>query len=134
MHSSLRLEEIFENILLYLDRKTIAALGQTCRTFHEPSLDALWFHLSSLTPLVKTLPRDLWKIDERQNFNNIVIQRPMGLEDWTTFRRNARRVRSLKIFSEQPEEAAIFALVSTPPDPSYLFPNLRQLHWIDWLE
>jgi hypothetical protein len=43
-------------------RRAFAGLARTCRLFHEPALDRLWCYLSSLGPLVKCMPSDLWKV------------------------------------------------------------------------
>ncbi|KAH7906746.1 hypothetical protein BJ138DRAFT_1015725 [Hygrophoropsis aurantiaca] len=124
MHPCLRLGEIIQIILSYLDLKATTSLARTCQTFQEPSLNIIWSKLDNITPLVRTLPPDLWKIEKYPN--KYVFARPMGLEDWTIFHRNARRVRSLRLLCHR-GTSAIFTSLSAPPDPSYLFPNLRQL-------
>lgn len=54
-------------IFLERDRCTLAALARTCRTFHDPALDILWYELSSLLPLLSTLPPDLCVITRENN-------------------------------------------------------------------
>lgn len=64
MHSSLLITEIFQNILDILIMEgaegTIASLARTCRTFHDASLDILWFEQLGLLHLVRCMPSDLW--------------------------------------------------------------------------
>lgn len=45
---------------------TLAKLARTCRMFSEPSLSALWRVQSSLIPLLRTMPDDLWKMDDNK--------------------------------------------------------------------
>jgi len=44
-------------------KKTLLALALTCKSFTGPALDLLWRHLGGLEPLIKCLPRSLWKQD-----------------------------------------------------------------------
>lgn len=36
-------------------------LAMTCQTFRQPALDTLYRNLNDMGPLIKCLPRDLWK-------------------------------------------------------------------------
>ena len=40
---------------------TLAALARTCKLFMEPSLNALWRSLTTMGPLMKTLPLSVWE-------------------------------------------------------------------------
>jgi hypothetical protein len=44
-------------------KKSLAALAQTCLALREPALDALWYELDDLLPLVKCMPHDLLGLD-----------------------------------------------------------------------
>lgn len=78
MHRSLILPEIFRRILDFLEvvpyddfyasdsqlrchNASTARLARTCRSFLEPSLDALWKRQLTLAPLMKTLPDDAYE-------------------------------------------------------------------------
>lgn len=79
MHRCLWISEIVVNIAeeVLLDEEwevpaswdTLAKLARTCRMFSEPSLNALWRFQSSLMPLLRTMPDDLWNMDE----DNIIM-------------------------------------------------------------
>ncbi|KAG1837625.1 hypothetical protein DFJ58DRAFT_620385, partial [Suillus subalutaceus] len=44
-----------------IGNKTLVALALTCKSFTEPALKLLWQDLPGLAPLIKCLPRSLWK-------------------------------------------------------------------------
>lgn len=41
-------------------RPTAAALAQTCRSFLEPALNAVWSNLYNLSTILQVMPKDLW--------------------------------------------------------------------------
>jgi hypothetical protein len=43
------------------DKRTVIAFAYTCRAFGSPAFDRLWYHLTSLRPLLKCLPGDSWE-------------------------------------------------------------------------
>ena len=43
---------------------SLAKLAQTCLAFSEPALNALWYELDDLLPLIQCMPCDLWSIGE----------------------------------------------------------------------
>jgi hypothetical protein len=43
-------------------KRSLAAFAQTCSAFSEPALDALWYELHDVLPLVQCMPRDLWEL------------------------------------------------------------------------
>ena len=47
-------------------RPTAVALAQTCRSFLEPALNAVWFNLYDILRLLQVMPRDLWRLDKRK--------------------------------------------------------------------
>lgn len=47
--------------------ETLAALARTSRLFQEPALDCLWSELSTIAPLVKCMPSDLWREERVPN-------------------------------------------------------------------
>jgi hypothetical protein len=67
MHRCLLIPEIVYLLCLELGNvsaeASLAAFAQTCLVFSEPALDALWYELYDLQPLVKCMPRDLWEVE-----------------------------------------------------------------------
>jgi hypothetical protein len=68
MHRCLLISEIIHLICAELGgvcaKKSLAGLAQTCLAFREPALDALWYELHGLLPLVRCMPQDLWVEDD----------------------------------------------------------------------
>lgn len=66
MHRSLQIPEILSEILASIspesqkDRASQAAMARTCKLFYEPAMNALWFKINSITPLLKCLPQYTW--------------------------------------------------------------------------
>lgn len=62
MHDALWIEEVFLCIVEALNpgtlgaRSTLSALARTCKTFHEPAIDALWYTQTSLGPILRLVP------------------------------------------------------------------------------
>lgn len=54
--------EIFRNICCFSACADLASLAQCCRAFQEAALDALWYKLYDLNPLLRCLPHDALKI------------------------------------------------------------------------
>lgn len=44
--------------------KSLVALSLSCKTLCAYALDALWFSVSSLVPLLQCFPSDVWGQDE----------------------------------------------------------------------
>jgi len=44
-------------------KASAAALARCCKTLQEPVLDALWEHQEGLTPLLESLPGDVWNTE-----------------------------------------------------------------------
>jgi hypothetical protein len=67
MHRCLLIPEIVCLVCLELRNEhpdaSLAAFAQTCLVFSEPALNALWYELYDLQPLVKCMPRDLWEVE-----------------------------------------------------------------------
>uniref|UniRef100_A0A8H7Y8G1 Uncharacterized protein n=1 Tax=Psilocybe cubensis TaxID=181762 RepID=A0A8H7Y8G1_PSICU len=69
MHHCLQVTEILDLILTDLfesregphSRGDLLSVGLTCQDFLEVALDILWGTQTSLVPLIKTLPCNLWK-------------------------------------------------------------------------
>ena len=63
-HPCLNIQEILTNIFEHVpERATLAALARTCKTFSDPALDSLWYSQSSVIPLIKCLPSDVYILE-----------------------------------------------------------------------
>ncbi|KAG1747938.1 uncharacterized protein EDB91DRAFT_1115613 [Suillus paluster] len=102
MHPCLRLEEILQEIFKHADYRS----------------------LTVLEPLIERLPHDLWSTKS----GALVIWGPLRRQDWEVFARCSRRVRSLRLrwFAS---DVQLYRALSSPPDPSFLLPNLRTFTW-----
>ncbi|KAJ7635270.1 hypothetical protein FB45DRAFT_1057140 [Roridomyces roridus] len=70
MERTLHIPELLDIICAYLvpdkahllgrGRGDLAALARTCKTFHDPALDALWRIQFELAPALSLFPEDLW--------------------------------------------------------------------------
>jgi hypothetical protein len=93
--------------------QTLYSIALTCRSFQDPALDLLWYSQTSLVPLFKTLPRDLWdvgttedlvdgasrlaRIRTRAKTQNLRFVRNPMPNDWIRFNTYASRIRMLEI-------------------------------------
>jgi hypothetical protein len=75
MHRALWIPEVVAMIVEHTKLKhCIFALAQTCHTFTEPALDALW-KVPPLWYLAKTMSDNLWTIETSD------VKLPLGFED-----------------------------------------------------
>ncbi|KAI6011289.1 hypothetical protein EDC04DRAFT_2609953 [Pisolithus marmoratus] len=119
---------IFRNIK---DRSTLCALARTCRAFHEPAMNLIWESLTSFEPILRNLSSAsvVSKLDARPC---LTLSRPLNDNDWNIVRRLSSRVRRFRVlFDPVPHylNTALpwFGCLTSPQDPSSLFPNLREL-------
>jgi len=80
MHRSLLISEVVANICYELAGYhhpicpgSLAAFAATCRAMSEPALDVLWHAQSSLGPLLRCMPSDLWEAIERENGKTYLV-------------------------------------------------------------
>ncbi|KAG1823645.1 uncharacterized protein BJ212DRAFT_695444 [Suillus subaureus] len=113
-------------------RQSLLTLALTCKSFTGPALDLLWRHLGGLEPLIKCLPRSLWKQDEKK----LEFQRTMTLGDWSIFCKYNYRVHSLVnqcqgsfMNDEMICGTEIWHALTCPPFSLPLLPNLTSLTW-----
>ncbi|KIK98960.1 hypothetical protein PAXRUDRAFT_823302 [Paxillus rubicundulus Ve08.2h10] len=151
MHNALHIQEILSNVFnrVCTDRggfewqpnlnPSLAALARTCRAFQEPALDALWFQLDDLTPLLKCLTKDVWTlfatVQTSQCRTEVIgIRRALSESEWGILQSYTRRIRviaSINSPTGQLAETTMQALCY-PPMVSPLFPNLYRLKWNDF--
>ncbi|KAJ7725432.1 hypothetical protein DFH07DRAFT_970875 [Mycena maculata] len=105
--------------------KDLAALARTCKTFHNPALDALWKDQYSLFPALRCLPDDIW--------DRSVFKRALVPADWEHAMTYWARIRTFQIFSFSPSEISPDAceMLRLCCPGEYLFPNLREIHWLE---
>ncbi|KAF9233797.1 hypothetical protein BU15DRAFT_53405 [Melanogaster broomeanus] len=110
---------------------TLAALARTCRAFKELALNALWFDLQDLSPLVECLPRDSWECDPACEPIYRFI-RPLTETEWCTLRGYARRIRALgAVVTYRTLDATSIRILCHPPTTDPLFPNIQRVVWSD---
>lgn len=77
-HSIWALNEIVNSIAanLVIDRATVdaVALASCCSSFVEPVLCEVWRSLSSLAPLVKCFPPEIWEIKDGKLASSTKVQ------------------------------------------------------------
>ncbi|TFY65450.1 hypothetical protein EVJ58_g1977 [Rhodofomes roseus] len=145
MHRALTIQELVCLIAGEVDGKhALRALALTCRAFHEPALDGLWFFPNDgLVNLVKVLPTDLWEVAgiSETGQETLTVReptRPTTQLDWERFDFYAHRIRGLDVVTKtnnlktslaQALSANLFHwLVSARPSHR-LLPNLTSLEW-----
>ena len=80
MHPCLRVDELVRLVAYELvastKKATAAALARCCTSLQDPVLDALWEAQEGLTPLLESLPKDVWDPDLYYTVcsDNIVIR------------------------------------------------------------
>ncbi|KAG5652647.1 hypothetical protein H0H81_004203 [Sphagnurus paluster] len=132
MQHCLSLPEIASIICGHLEDegsfKGLSALAQTSRTFSEPAQDAIWREISSLKPLIRCMPEDLWREnDDELDFDDAIqaFQRSILPTDWPRFERNAKRVRIINYLEDDEMESEDYQMLVLAAWARSLFPALR---------
>ncbi|KAF9043016.1 hypothetical protein BJ165DRAFT_1482261, partial [Panaeolus papilionaceus] len=138
------LREIFSNITpcpnrVNTKRCSCRAAALTCRAFSGPALDVLWQDLDSFMPIVLLIPR-LKRVTGGDNEDPCVwfADEALKLDDLTTMRAYARRVRRLYLYHSSPsnnnpemlsrvEPSTMMQLLNLFGPTHPLFPCLREL-------
>ncbi|KAF7986685.1 hypothetical protein HWV62_20194 [Athelia sp. TMB] len=93
----------------------LARLARTCRWMYEPSMDALWYNLNDISPLLWCFPQDVWDgSKEREHCGG----------SW--FRFEAETAKEGPNLLGQ-----IYCALDAAKPRDCLLPNLRRLHWQD---
>ncbi|KAI6141893.1 hypothetical protein BKA82DRAFT_4199709 [Pisolithus tinctorius] len=141
MHPCLRVYEILQLIFRCVeDRSTLCALARTCRTFNEPATALIWETLTAMEPILGQLSSArIVRISRYVHYWRhrylVRLSRPLTDNDWNIVRRLSSRVRRfhvsfIPVLREDYRNDHIpegFDFLASPPDPSFLFPNLRAL-------
>ncbi|KAG1885962.1 hypothetical protein F4604DRAFT_1951401 [Suillus subluteus] len=150
MHACLQISETLQAIFAKVTEVTASGvqpsyttlyyLALTCRTFRELALDALWAHIQETYVLAMCLPQGTRSqpvnLGIYVDSNCMRFLRPLVDDDWTTFQKYARRVRSLTfkkydVRHQRLHDSAALALLGSHPSPSPPFPLLQELYWFD---
>jgi hypothetical protein len=81
MHSCLKVQEIlwiiFDSLLNDAPGRestsAVISLAMTCHTFEDMALDVLWRTQVNLVPLIKCMPKDLWKEVPTSGFSRTLV-------------------------------------------------------------
>ena len=80
MHHCLSVDEILRLLAHSLvasgAKATTVGLACCCKSFEDPALDALWGTQDLLLPLLKSLPRDVWKVEAGQFVSLLAVFGP----------------------------------------------------------
>ncbi|KAJ7469577.1 hypothetical protein FB451DRAFT_1255036 [Mycena latifolia] len=138
MHRCLTILEIVEMICSNLEptsspaHKALAVLARTSPVFSGPALDVLWKTQTSLVPLLRCMPPDLFEISPSTDHWNRAwrLARPILATDWERSRIYASRVKSF-VFSYWSLRGMkdIMPVLGLSVPGGSLFPNLTKLRW-----
>ncbi|KAI5987413.1 hypothetical protein EDC04DRAFT_2614816 [Pisolithus marmoratus] len=135
MHRCLSVYDILQLVFRCIeDRPTLCALAITCRTFNEPATDLIWQTLDAVgTYLAASSSARQGDTTKSSTTNReLVLSHPLSDSDWSIIRRLSSRVRRFRTSFPAPQFAdndvpQWFMFLASPPDPSFLFPNLCDL-------
>ncbi|KAF7311032.1 hypothetical protein HMN09_00646600 [Mycena chlorophos] len=136
MHHCLKIPELLQTIVSFVESDSaLLSLAQT-RLFHEPALDSLWENpgYEGLHRFLACFPRGIFRFIHRSKnparLQAVVPLRPIAPDHWTRPNEYARRIRKLKICpsSELSKTALPLLFVFLPTSScGVLFPRLREL-------
>ncbi|KAH9846394.1 hypothetical protein C2E23DRAFT_890904 [Lenzites betulinus] len=136
VHRSLVIDEIFQYIANSLcasvNKRTLATLARTCKTFHEASLPALWEYQESLVPLLRLLPADTWIEVPHVNGGRVLQITRADRIEWTRFDYYAKHVRHF--YWREREDVSLLALTALSFRRSVHAPLLPKLLSLSWHE
>ncbi|KAI5990629.1 hypothetical protein EDD15DRAFT_2197939 [Pisolithus albus] len=135
MHLCLYLDEILREIFRCIEScSTLCVLARTCRAFRKPATDQIWETLTAMEPIFQYLSSTM--LVEKGTGSYFALLHPLSGDGWNIIRRFSSRVHRLHITLESnvPSHDAVndatpqwFCFLASPPDSSFLFPNLRAL-------
>lgn len=118
-------DEILRIVFRYIENPmTLCALARTCRTFNEPASDLVWETLDDLELITRNLSCGRISCEGKHSRSQ-----PLDHNDWDIVRRISSHVRRLHFypFPIDHDVHPWFSVLTSPPDPSFLFPNLHSL-------
>ncbi|KAJ6459883.1 hypothetical protein C8R45DRAFT_542086 [Mycena sanguinolenta] len=145
MHRSLRIPEIILQICSHLNpdpragAADLAALARTCRIFHDPALDALWWEQDTIMNLMRCMP-DVWEtVTPPPGFLTALLNlvgrpvsavRPIVASDWDRVKKYSYRVKSLQCHGNHGLAlTSVFEAIQLEAPDGRLLPNLRHFSW-----
>ncbi|RDX52499.1 hypothetical protein OH76DRAFT_1480612 [Lentinus brumalis] len=137
------IDELIRSILAHLPKngceRTLAACARVSRSLSEPALDALWYRMSGLLPLVRLLPNSFAESKEESADRAIFALRgTIDGTEWSRLMTYARRVRKfVHCYAEGPEERLGKHTFNTlvhhaALHGTTLFPRLEELSWLQF--
>ncbi|KAI5899351.1 uncharacterized protein SCHCODRAFT_02009514 [Schizophyllum commune H4-8] len=143
MHVALKIHEVVSIICDFVaglgdhayQHRGLVNFALTCRSFLEPSLNALWETLPSLFPLFFCLPKDIFRLTTIQaNYSRrrLKMARTPTPDEWARVLYYTPRVRRVEYTGDSPASVEIapscFEALALSFPGSVLFPNARRLY------
>lgn len=134
---------VIEQLRRDSQHRSLFRLARTCKTVCGYALDALWYSMSTLVPLLNSFPSDVWKRVEGNWVRWAIILKCLHLycfkslarppsreQDWARFYRYAAKVKEIYVFENGLPGLDIlpYLRIHLPRD-FVLFPNLHILYW-----
>ncbi|RDB21734.1 hypothetical protein Hypma_010795 [Hypsizygus marmoreus] len=118
--------------------RTLAGVARTCRAFSDPALDLLWRSRSSIAPLIRVMPDDLWmeceSLQQGRRVKVIKYRRALEDSDWSRFEYYGSKIRDLTQFSyfalnyfEEVVHEDVFMAITGYRPVRTILPKLRQV-------
>lgn len=63
-HSVLGCRELVDAICYHCDKTALRSLAVSCLAISDSALNVLWYSISSIAPLIRCMPDDLWEESE----------------------------------------------------------------------
>ncbi|KAI0712352.1 hypothetical protein C8Q76DRAFT_797213 [Earliella scabrosa] len=128
-HHIFSIQDIVSYICTFATNATLASLASSCTYIHEPAIRQLWRTLGGVSPLVRCLPEDAWRVEG----DELQIVRSPSPADWERFLHYSRHVRHLGAYvgttDPQAIHPAFLQLWSTYNSTITLFPRLHTVEW-----
>ncbi|KAG8784579.1 hypothetical protein FRC15_003030 [Serendipita sp. 397] len=114
-----------------MERKSIAKLARTCRTWEEIALDALWKEIPTVEPLFGLFPPSC--LSSAHRHENVQFTRPLVPSDWTRFHYYSPRVQRITLldtrYSRWTVDFKTFLSLSHFHPGGSILPNLQHWAW-----
>ena len=69
-HPVLGCRELVDAICHRCDRTTLLSLSVSCLAISDSALNALWYNIPSIVPLIRCMPDDLWEEFETASYDS----------------------------------------------------------------
>ncbi|KAJ3496544.1 hypothetical protein NLJ89_g10470 [Agrocybe chaxingu] len=121
------LDRLFPNLLTSEeDSTTLLHAALTCRSFYEPALDKLWWHIDAIGNLLRLISAFTRAPDENDSFI-YYLSGPIKSSDWDVIDKYAKRVRSLYFTESEGVDASVYLHLMRSRPNVRLFPYLQDL-------